>query len=264
MKVSLTHLKYLRHIGGGYFGTIPAAAHKPDPATWRDDQLTLSWLGHSTVLFNVFGVWILTDPALRARIGLSLGPLTFGPKRHVAPALRTRELPRLDVLLLTHAHMDHFDAGTLRRLPRDITVVTASATGDLLRQLGFRRVIVTFATVPNGCPQSHLGLINRGGNYEFRLVRHRDFFLVKPTGLSDEISRNLDGAARRRFEQYVRDAPAEKRVQMCASMIGGLVKTVAQHTNSVSQQWSVGYHDATNNLVRLSTVGSDPDALTWR
>jgi hypothetical protein len=124
--------------------------------------------------------------------------------------------------------------------------------------------LATFATAPNGCPQSHLALINRDGDYEFRVVRHGDFFLVKPTGLSDEISRNLDAAARRRFEQYVRDAPAEKRVQMCASMIGGLVKTVAQHTNSVSQQWSVGYHDATNNLVRVSAVGSDPDALTWR
>src|SRR5262245_21972551 len=141
MRISLSDLKYVRRMSSGYCRTIPAAPYKPSPATWQDDQLTLSWLGHSTVLFNVFGVWILTDPALRARIGLALGPLTLGPKRRVAAALRTSELPRLDVLLLTHAHMDHFDVGTLRRLPRDITVVTARATADLLRPMRFRRVV---------------------------------------------------------------------------------------------------------------------------
>jgi hypothetical protein len=93
----------LRRIDG-YFRTIPPAPHKPDPRQWRDDRLTLSWLGHATVLLNVFGVWILTDPALCARIGVRAGPLTLGPKRHVAPALRIRELPPLDIVLLTHAH----------------------------------------------------------------------------------------------------------------------------------------------------------------
>ena len=90
--VSLGDLKYLRRISEGYFRTISAAPHKPDPRHWRDDQLTVSWLGHATVLLNFFGVWILTDPALRARVGVRVGPLTSGPKRHVAPALRTSEL----------------------------------------------------------------------------------------------------------------------------------------------------------------------------
>ena len=143
MKVSLGDLKYLRRIGEGYFRTIPAAPHKPDPRHWRDDQLTLSWLGHATVLLNFFGVWILTDPALRARVGVRVGPLTFGPKRYVAPALRTSELPRLDFILLTHAHMDHLDVGTLRRLRRDVTVITAAATADLLTPMRFRHVIET-------------------------------------------------------------------------------------------------------------------------
>src|SRR5438094_477818 len=78
MKVSLGDLKYLRRIGEGYFRTIPAAPNIPDPGHWRDDQLTLSWLGHATVLLNFFGVWILTDPAMRARVGIRVGPLTFG------------------------------------------------------------------------------------------------------------------------------------------------------------------------------------------
>jgi L-ascorbate metabolism protein UlaG (beta-lactamase superfamily) len=93
------------------------------------------------VLINFFGVWILTDPALCARVGNRVGPLTFGPKRHVAPALRADELPPLDLVLLTHAHMDHLDLATLRRLHRDVTVVTAAATADLLAPMRFRRVV---------------------------------------------------------------------------------------------------------------------------
>jgi L-ascorbate metabolism protein UlaG (beta-lactamase superfamily) len=138
MNISFGDLKYLWRISEGYFRTIPTAPDKPDPRHWRDDQLTLSWLGHATVLINFFGVWILTDPALRARVGVSVGPLTFGPKRFVAPALRTSELPPLDFILLTHAHMDHLDIGTLRRLRRDATVVTAAATADLLTPMRFR------------------------------------------------------------------------------------------------------------------------------
>ena len=70
-----------------------------------------------------------------------MGPLTFGPKRYVAPALRPRELPRLDFIVLTHAHMDHLDLGTLRRIPRDVTVVTAASTADLLAPMRFRDVV---------------------------------------------------------------------------------------------------------------------------
>jgi L-ascorbate metabolism protein UlaG (beta-lactamase superfamily) len=141
MKLSVTDLKYFRRISEGYLRRIPPAPHKPDPRAWQNDELTLAWLGHASVLLNVFGIWVLTDPALRARVGLRVGPLTFGPKRYVAPALRIRELPRLDVVLLTHAHMDHLDMGTLRRLPRNITVVTAANTRDLLDPLRFARVV---------------------------------------------------------------------------------------------------------------------------
>jgi L-ascorbate metabolism protein UlaG (beta-lactamase superfamily) len=141
MKISLGDLKYLRRISEGYLRTIPAAPHKPDPRHWPDDRLTLAWLGHATVLINFFGVWILTDPALLARVGVRVGPLTFGPKRYVAPALRANELPPLDFVILTHAHMDHLDIGTLRRLRRDVTVVTAEATADLLTPLRFRDVV---------------------------------------------------------------------------------------------------------------------------
>ena len=90
-------------------------------------------MGHATVLINFFGVTILTDPVLFTRVGLGVHPFIIGPKRHVAPALSLAELPAIDLILLSHAHMDHFDLTTLRRLKAGPAVVTAHATADLLR-----------------------------------------------------------------------------------------------------------------------------------
>ncbi len=113
---------------------------RPDPDRWSDHDLTLSWLGHATVLVNFFGVRILTDPALGSRVGVSLGVGTAGPKRFVAPALTPDQLPPADVVLVSHAHMDHLDLPTLGRLNRDARVVTASATADLFQSTPLKRV----------------------------------------------------------------------------------------------------------------------------
>jgi L-ascorbate metabolism protein UlaG (beta-lactamase superfamily) len=109
---------------------------RPDPSSWPADRLTVSWLGHATVLMNFFGRWVATDPALRRRIGVHFGLGTIGPRRLIPPALRPGELPPLDLLLISHAHMDHLDYGTLRRLPRDIPVVTSRGNADLLERFG--------------------------------------------------------------------------------------------------------------------------------
>src|SRR5919199_4844302 len=114
------------------------APHKPRPAEWSDERLTAAWLGHATVLINFYGTWLLTDPALRSRIGVRVGALTLGPRRLVRPALSFRELPPLDAVLVSHAHMDHCDLGTLRRLPRRTRAVVQEGNGDLLRR--FARV----------------------------------------------------------------------------------------------------------------------------
>ena len=113
---------------------VAPAPHRPDPSTWRDDRLTVSWLGHATVLLNVFGTKVLTDPVLERRIGLGRGVVKVGPRRLVEPALRKRELPGLDVVLLSHAHMDHTDLGTLRAIPPRVRVVVQSGNRDLVRR----------------------------------------------------------------------------------------------------------------------------------
>ncbi len=111
---------------------VATAPAKPDPSQWRDDQITMAWLGHSTVLINFYGMNILTDPVLKNRVGISVGIGTLGQKRYVAPALTVGELPPIDVVLLSHAHFDHFDLPSLRRLGRHVEVATAASTGDLL------------------------------------------------------------------------------------------------------------------------------------
>ena len=116
---------------------LPAFA-RPAPETWADDRLTAAWLGHATVLINFFGFRILTDPVLFPRVGVRLPGCTIGPKRLTAPALLVEDLPEIDLVLLSHAHFDHFDLRTLRRLPRTADVITASRTLDLLRRLNFR------------------------------------------------------------------------------------------------------------------------------
>jgi L-ascorbate metabolism protein UlaG (beta-lactamase superfamily) len=92
------------------------------------------------VLINFFGIRILTDPVLFPRIGIRLPGLTLGPKRLTAAALTIRELPKIDVVLLSHAHFDHFDMRTLHRFDRSTTVITAPRTRDLLRWTRFRDV----------------------------------------------------------------------------------------------------------------------------
>jgi L-ascorbate metabolism protein UlaG (beta-lactamase superfamily) len=113
---------------------IAPAPHRPDPASWRDDALTASWLGHATVLLNFYGQWVLTDPALEPRIGIGRGRAKLGPRRLVQPALRARELPPLDLILLSHAHMDHTDLGTLRLLPANVPIVVQTGNRDLVRR----------------------------------------------------------------------------------------------------------------------------------
>ena len=112
-------------------GTVPSRL-RPAPATWNADRITATWIGHATVLLNFYGTTILTDPVFSNRVGANLGFGTLGRKRQIAPALTFDDLPPIDLVLLSHAHMDHFDLPTLRRFPSDTPVITAHRTQDLL------------------------------------------------------------------------------------------------------------------------------------
>jgi L-ascorbate metabolism protein UlaG (beta-lactamase superfamily) len=90
------------------------------------------WLGHASALINFYGLNILTDPVLGERVGISLGLGIAGPKRYIAPALRPKDLPPIDVVLLSHAHYDHMDLPTLQKVASNAIVITAPSTAELL------------------------------------------------------------------------------------------------------------------------------------
>jgi L-ascorbate metabolism protein UlaG (beta-lactamase superfamily) len=113
----------------------------PCISAWRGEGVEAAWIGHSTVLLSIDGFTILTDPVFSARIGIRIGPLTIGLKRLVNPAVELSQLPVPDLILLSHAHMDHLDRPSLQKLENSKTsVITAVATSDLLRVKRYQAV----------------------------------------------------------------------------------------------------------------------------
>ena len=120
---------------------VSKPVHQPNLSAWPETGLHAAWLGHSTVLLNIDGFTILTDPVFSRRAGIGLGLVTLGVKRMVEPAVALGKLPTVDLILLSHAHMDHFDLPSLRSLESHGTqVVTAWNTSDLLRADCYQRV----------------------------------------------------------------------------------------------------------------------------
>lgn len=136
----------------------------PDFSHWGDATLAACWIGHATTLLRVGGLTLLTDPVFSSRVGLGWGFGTLGPARFVKPAVRLRDLPPVDVVLLSHAHFDHLDRPTLSRLPKASTVICADGTGDLANDLGFRRVyelkLGESMTLPSSVGQAFLPVHN--------------------------------------------------------------------------------------------------------
>ena len=112
---------------------------RPDPSSWDNSTITAAWIGHATILINFFGTNIITDPVFSERIGLNiLGLMTLGPKRLVAPALKIDELPPIDLILLSHAHLDHLDLASLKKFDKTIPIVMAKNTMDVIDELTWK------------------------------------------------------------------------------------------------------------------------------
>jgi L-ascorbate metabolism protein UlaG (beta-lactamase superfamily) len=124
--------RFLRDRFSEWGRSVPLPAHKPTPATWSDDAITLAWLGHATVLINFYGMRIITDPVLFSRIGVDLGVGSLGPLRLVQCALTPEELPELDLVMVSHAHFDHLDTPSLAAVRGRPAAVMAAETSDLL------------------------------------------------------------------------------------------------------------------------------------
>ena len=111
----------------------------PPPGRVDDGVVRWTVINHATVLIQLAGVNVLTDPIWSQRCS----PVPWaGPKRVRAPGLRWTDLPPIDLLLLSHDHYDHCDVPTLRRLAaRDRSrAVTGLGNAPLLKRAGYRDV----------------------------------------------------------------------------------------------------------------------------
>lgn len=107
-----------------YVDAPPAPA---PPERVGPGELRVTFINHSSVLLQVDGVNILTDPVWSRRVS----PVSFlGPIRHRPPGIRFEDLPPIDIILLSHNHYDHLDIATMQRLAREHRPRVYTALGN--------------------------------------------------------------------------------------------------------------------------------------
>tara|TARA_R110002050_G_scaffold660_7_gene4601 strand:+ start:3366 stop:4436 length:1071 start_codon:yes stop_codon:yes gene_type:complete len=104
------------------------AIHTPDP-----NVAQVTWIGHSTVLLQYQGINILTDPVFSDRAS----PFAhIGPKRYSPPGLAIDQLPKINIILLSHNHYDHCDIESLRQIGKEPTYIVPLKNASLLKEAG--------------------------------------------------------------------------------------------------------------------------------
>jgi L-ascorbate metabolism protein UlaG (beta-lactamase superfamily) len=116
-------------------GPLPSVDPRPAWARAPSSGLRATWLGHSTVLLEVDGHRVLTDPVWGTRASPSR---LIGPRRFQPVPLRLRQMPPVDAVLISHDHYDHLDYPTISALARLSTVpfVTSLGVGAHLQAWG--------------------------------------------------------------------------------------------------------------------------------
>ncbi|MBN2134916.1 MAG: MBL fold metallo-hydrolase [Acidobacteria bacterium] len=124
-------------VGGMFLGSI-SIWHKvrevPDRGyTFPDDEISITWIGHSTMLLNLKGTRILTDPMYSDFILLLA-------KRYYEPAIPLEKLPHIDAVVISHEHYDHLDMATLEQLPPDTPVIIRRGNSERVIKAGIRDI----------------------------------------------------------------------------------------------------------------------------
>ncbi len=117
----------------------PGPAYPPPASTVEPGTASLTFIGQATFLLRLPGLTILTDPVFSERCS----PVPWaGPRRARPPGLVLEDLPRIDLVLVSHNHYDHLDLLSLRRLAQRGTqaVITTVGNDRMMRDSGFTSV----------------------------------------------------------------------------------------------------------------------------
>jgi L-ascorbate metabolism protein UlaG (beta-lactamase superfamily) len=183
-------------------GPLPSMSPLDAWAKKPQSGLRVTWLGHSTMLVEIDGVRILTDPVWGPRASPSA---LVGPKRFQPVPISLREMPPVDVVVVSHDHYDHLDYPTIRALAKtSVPFVTSLGVGAHLEYWGVQAERITELdwwesyTVPNtgvvltAAPSQHFsgrGLKGRNStlwsSFAVRSPGHSVFF-SGDTGLTTE------------------------------------------------------------------------------
>jgi L-ascorbate metabolism protein UlaG (beta-lactamase superfamily) len=218
--------------------------HKPDLSNWNKREFAACWIGHATVLLRVGGMNVLTDPVMFNKVGVGLGLMTGGPRRLVAPALQIRQLPRLDLILVSHAHFDHLDRPTLQRLPKCVPVVAAHHTRDLISDLGFTNVteLRWGESLQVGALDVSARQVKHWGARTF-YDHHRSFNAYLIEGAGKRILYGGDTA----YHEGFRDIG---KVDLAIFGIGAYNPYIAAHANP-EQAWAMADHVRADHLLPM-------------
>ena len=117
----------------GWFTPRHGQPRRPVFPKLKTGEVAITWIGHASFLIQFTDLNVLIDP--------NFANWLFLMKRLKRVGLKMKDLPPIDLVLLTHAHFDHFHKPTLRKLPNPKIGVMPRGVGDLARNLGFSRVI---------------------------------------------------------------------------------------------------------------------------
>jgi L-ascorbate metabolism protein UlaG (beta-lactamase superfamily) len=182
-------------------GVIPVESPMDAWTAPINSGLRVTWLGHSTMLLEIDGKRVITDPVFGDR----LGPVSFaGPKRFHAPPVAVAQIPELDAVLVSHDHYDHLCKSTVIELAkRGTPFVTSLGVGAHLEKFGIPKEQITeldwweshtigdleFTAAP---AQHFSGRLGGGRNttlwssWCIRAAKHKVFF-SGDTGLTEEM-----------------------------------------------------------------------------
>src|SRR5262245_23978110 len=104
-----------------------------DGAELREGPAHVTWIGHATFAARPGGKTLVTDPVWSPRLHTI--------KRRSAPGVRLEDMPKIDVVTVSHSHYDHLDLPTLKRIGPDALYVVPKDNADILRKGGLPNVV---------------------------------------------------------------------------------------------------------------------------